>query len=370
MLQFHTLLLLINLVVLVVASSLNVSFGNAVIPNDRFRRVIQTLSCWSNHDGNWTDPPLGSERMYTKVYSNNDNLVTKVYTSCNGSDVYTDYLWKPDYTSKECVHAYHEPFHPFSINEMCRIMKGRSIVFIGDSLSLHYYETMLNVLGNRTVYGHLYDNHPYDHWEQQYDCCINSTLSGKAFRVNYLAWNNIKLDYGHRENIKQIHERDNGSIIIANWGAFYNNNETVYEHMHQFIGWIDATIPTSLFIFRSSNMGHHRCQSHSIPSKITYDPVDFEGKAHWHHRDFPYQNSIWSDYITNYNNRNTTKNKKIYLDVSYMLSKRPDMHSHCSGNNDCLHYQIPGPIDMMVRIIFATLYLIDAVSIGYSNSLS
>ncbi len=71
--------------------------------------------------------------IHTPIYSCNN------YTNRNNSILYQ---WTP---SNVCTH----PLSKFNRNEVCRLMRGRTLVFIGDSLSLHHYETTLTAIGER-----------------------------------------------------------------------------------------------------------------------------------------------------------------------------------------------------------------------------
>lgn len=71
--------------------------------------------------------------IYTPIYSCNN------HTNRNNSILYQ---WTP---SNACTH----PLSKFNRNEVCRLMRGRTLVFIGDSLSLHHYETTLTAIGER-----------------------------------------------------------------------------------------------------------------------------------------------------------------------------------------------------------------------------
>lgn len=46
----------------------------------------------------------------------------------------------------------------------------------------------------------------------------------------------------------------------------------------------------------------------------------------------------------------------IFLDVDTMLSLRPD--GHMGPPRDCLHYSIPGPLDVVFHLFYNTILLL------------
>ncbi len=109
------------------------------------------------------------------------------HNSCTGDTNRNNsilYQWTP---SNECIH----PLSKFDRNEVCRLMRGRTLVFIGDSLSLHHYETTVSAIGSRyitqfypflylfphqlygyrTVFSNKSDGHHHASYTQPYSYC-------------------------------------------------------------------------------------------------------------------------------------------------------------------------------------------------------
>lgn len=327
--------------------------GDRILSMQSWQKLKDAVECWTSPAGNWIDQP-DVPPLYTKVFSNDQNLVSKVYSSCGPVENRTGltYHWVPP---SNCS----VPLYKFSFASMCKVMRGRNLIFTGDSLSLHHYETTLNALGSRTVYGEEYDDHDPDHWSQPYDCATPGY--GKNFSVIYLSWNNIAYRY-HFDSIKLLTEDNNGSVLVANWGAFVQGDETVRVHMRDILEYINLHVPNMTFIFRSSNMAHKDCHEHSIPDNILHEPAPHPVHRRFHWDVFPRQGVIWKEYL------DTHEMGKIFLDILPLSSKRPDQHP--SQHGDCLHYCIPGPIDTWVKLTYSVLQLIeDLVEFDRAHSL-
>jgi len=212
--------------------------------------------------------------LYESIYSNDDALVTKVYTACGDrrSRIGLDYYWLPP-PSCEQQHQ----LVKFTVESLCYLLRGRILIFIGDSLSLHHYETTVNAIGNRTTYGH---SPSYDHYWERYDYCVRNHW-GENFKVTYIKWNSIMED--KIELVKKMHHSSiNGSVIVANWGAFYVSDSRVKQRRREIVRKFNEQLPTSLFIYRSSNMAHLYCDNYKVPDNVDHNPAPHPYKYNWH----------------------------------------------------------------------------------------
>lgn len=256
----------------------HVSIGDRNISRHGWEVLLNTIGCWGSIDGKWTDESIvnpfidtgldykfqeadlfslgiTSPPLYKKVYSNDDALVTKVYSACGSvrDRKGLNFYWKPPAT---CKHS----LIKFSTKSLCFLLRGRSMIYIGDSLSLHHYESMVNAIGNRSTYGH---TNNYDQYWEKYTYCEENNW-GRNFIVTYVKWNSIMED--KHMIIEEIDKTSGGagSIIIANWGAFYVPDYRVQQRRREIIHWINSALPNTLFIYRSSNMAHMDCDLHKV----------------------------------------------------------------------------------------------------------
>lgn len=213
--------------------------------------------------------------LYESVYSNDDALVTKVYTACGNRHrrIGLDYYWLPPPSCRQ-----QHQLVKFSVESLCYLLRGRILLFIGDSLSLHHYETTVNAIGNRTTYGH---SPSYDHYWEHYDYCVRNHWGDENFQVTYIKWNSIMED--KMELVKRMHHSSiNGSVIVANWGAFYVSDSRVKQRRREIIRKFNEQLPTSLFIYRSSNMAHLNCDNYKVPDNVDHNPAPHPYKINWH----------------------------------------------------------------------------------------
>jgi hypothetical protein len=325
----------------VLVSSLNnaemVRVGDRNLTLNSWLNVKADAACWGSTDGKWTKNDETHGSLYSTVYGNDEKLVTKVYSLCGPVQERQglDYHWQPGPTCPQ--------MEKFSPKSMCEIMRGRSLIFIGDSLSLHTYETTVNAIGNRSTYG--YAESPDRYWEHYQHC--ESNKWGKNYVVTYIKWNSI--DDNRRSTVLAAHTAAGGSVIVANWGAFYKEDEVVRTKMHETLAWIDEELPTSLFVFRSSNMAHLDCDNYKLPDNVDHEPAQHSVRANFHWAEFPPQNRLWKEEL------DQNHPGKMYMNIFDLIRKRPDQHPGEEHNHDCLHYCIPGPVDAYVELLHAIL---------------
>jgi len=98
-------------------------------------------------------------------------------------------------------------------------------------------------------------------------------------------------------------------------------------------------------------MAHGFCNQYSRPrtkEEPLLEPSDAGGDPTWRWSFFPAQSiRIIKPIITNA----ISGQRGIFLDVLPAIQMSPDSHT-----DDCLHYCIPGPIDMWVRWIYAIIF--------------
>lgn len=91
--------------------------------------------------------------------------------------------------------------------------------------------------------------------------------------------------------------------------------------------------------------GHVNCADYKVPIKEPQREEDLP--ASWHWGDFRAQNLLSKKIVE--------AAGYIYMDVYSMLSLRPDGHL---GPGDCLHYCLPGPLDVVVHLLYNVFLLL------------
>jgi hypothetical protein len=206
-----------------------------------------------------------------------------------------------------------------------------------------------NVLENRTI---------YLHGDSTMDQAANSLLS-QIFNQNGGCANRI---FFHRE-YNEIGNRGllnrlkvvKPSIAIFNFGAHAHNDEDINVYWKAFNDTFSSPSMQTFqkeqnitFIWRTNHPGHVNCYNAIEPSNnisirnfpqyknTSIDPHNWSGFNKW-------------DYQCIENARGL--GMKI-LDMSPLYS-RSDSHPQ---NGDCLHYCLPGPIDIFANLLFQMLW--------------
>ena len=321
-----------------------VRVGDKLMNLSDWAKFRDRLSCWTSNSGFWRKNPK-REQLIDHIYSNDQGLNTKVYSACGpkAKRIGLDYFWEPP--------AHCDIIPQFTRSGLCQIMRGRTLIFLGDSLSVHMYETLINAMGNRTNYGRGRcdsDNPTICISSHPYYCNQYFNFSIVMLRVPNISWFSR-----FKRELSDIYNTT-GAVVVANWGAVYQPNDTVASKAQEILEWFDNNLPRALFIFRSSNMAHENCYFYREPDNVMHIPVNHPRHKSWHWADFPKQNVIWEDLIAQ------RFPGKVYMDIFPMSAKRPDQHTSYS---DCLHYCIPGPVDEWVRLLYAILAEIESKSL-------
>lgn len=298
----------------------------------KWERVKRDLQCWTSAEGEW-QYDNNSKRLITQIFSNDAHLNTKIYTACGEYSQRTniDYVWRPP---RSCT-----PIPEWSPANTCRVMQGRAMVFIGDSLSMHMGETFINAMGERTTYS----DYEQPHAQPYTDLCVNHGHS--AFTTYIVKAPRLLVDVPLFKSF--IHELDKtaGVVLVANWGAFYLPDEELRDGIREFATWVDNSLKKTTFIFRSTNMAHAGCDAYSAPiSNWALDAADEPDHPEWKWSLFPAQSRrvVLPE----------LKKGQLFLDILPLSQKRPDGHP---GHVDCLHYCLPGPMDTWVIILMGLL---------------
>jgi hypothetical protein len=194
---------------------------------------MHKINFWTSEEGNWIIPkeshanatwPLSPKN----TPSNDKGLNTHIYSACGPREKRSglDYRWNPDNVS-----TLSEPFQ-YNIASMCRIMRGRTLLFIGDSLSMHHFEATVSSLGYRTAFGLGICEPEKLYWcilEQPYPICRE--FGYQEFNVTLIKNPSIEDFPTVTHLIEGIYNQSKGMVVVANWGAFYVEDAVLKPHM-------------------------------------------------------------------------------------------------------------------------------------------
>ncbi|GJP35596.1 hypothetical protein CLOM_g20094 [Closterium sp. NIES-68] len=134
-------------------------------------------------------------------------------------------------------------------------------------------------------------------------------------------------------------------IFVMNRGAHYAEDDVFIPELRETMLALRTHFPNALIIYRNTPPGHVNCTQYWEPIPRRQSPEELP--YNW--GDFKRQNEMAREIVE--------AAGAVYLDVDAMTSLRPDGHL---GKNrrykvDCLHYCLPGPIDLWTRMLYNVL---------------
>lgn len=166
---------------------------------------------------------------------------------------------------------------------------------------------------------------------------------------------------GHIEFLKKMSVHWGGLVVIWNRGVHFTVDGQLLRHLRATADTLEHIFPAALSIFRSTSMNHgvgkacHGDAAHMFPSPTLPELVDMPEKPQWHAKNATTQSRLVVESYFKTRQRGT-----IFLDILTPQAYRWDMHT----DKDCLHYCVPGPQDLWVKMTLATIHLLDLLAVG------
>ena len=306
--------------------------------------------------------PVGDKQEYTKGrWLRNTSIgfrytvgykLDKIGPMCTAREIeflangtvpkYLQYQWQP----QSCDLA------SFDKENFCRLMDGKKIGVIGDSMMEQFAQSLRGLLLAEDMVkywpGNVYN------YELNLCAAINAT---KQYNV---AMRYIRSDYsadrGHRYVIQIANASD---YLIMNWGAHFLGDEVKYNSTVDLIRVLEEhwdKKPERIF-WRSTIVSHANCNAASRPDdpspagNISHTLINREPRFNAHAA-FAQDEKIVKPLFQNLSSplRNITF---LQIEASSML--RRDGHriiGQRRGSADCLHYCQPGPPDHWVELFY------------------
>lgn len=139
-------------------------------------------------------------------------------------------------------------------------------------------------------------------------------------------------------------------VVILNRGPHYTSDELYTQGVNMALHFLRLNFPNKLILYRSSPPGHHNCSTTSQPLAHRQNAADLQRFFQGYHWDaFAGQNEIAKRLAAQYG--------VAFMDVVPMMELRADGHRSWMepSDRDCLHYCTPGPIDVMVEVLYNML---------------
>lgn len=237
-----------------------------------------------------------------------------------------------------------------------RIGPGRNILVVGDSINQELYWILLNHLVVNTSGWRLPRSAGERLTRGDLPVCEDVLGPGHGFRVGFVRNDRLSLALRVLEdrhaNFYEYPWADavepwNISLLLLNKGAHYESDANFTQSLTNTLAVVKSRWPGVEVVYRSTPPGHPGCadRRQPLPERQPADELRrLADRYHW--ADFAEQNRAAE--------RITRRFGYVYIDLDGVLATRPDGHY---GANDCLHYCVPGPLDVFAKLFYNTLFL-------------
>ena len=248
-------------------------------------------------------------------------------------------------------------------HQFCRLLSNGTIAFIGDSLTLEHYASLVHLLGDRARL----PPKAVQHGRIRRHICASPSVDNNNLNEHPIPTPPpdhcvdlvFKTDF-FLQNITQEVSTSMPRVMVLNRGAHYTSDTELTQSLQQFTfpalkEWDqkcqDANM-ACLLIWRTTVPGHPYCQNFAQPSNSVPDmeswihdksTKDVEGgyrKGEYHWQDFQRQNLLVSRLL-----QDEWSSLLPHIEIHVMDSYQPNIlrpDSHRSHMGDCLHSCSPG----------------------------
>ena len=234
-------------------------------------------------------------------------------------------------------------YHKFEVSDYCKIIRGRNVLIVGDSLSNQFTSTFISMLWRNKQQLNLTENEFHCAFRGYCPGRISINCLGDAppFNITFVRNFYLSLCDGINYTLPRYEnpwigriKDENISIVIMNRGAHNASSSSLVEEMNATLHHLTVHYPTVLFIFRDTPSGHPHCEETLTSEPLQVAKFNYSSLAEhqkgWGWALFEQQNHRVHDLIRAH------YPWVIYLNVSFSTALRAD--SHHLPPTDCLHY--------------------------------
>jgi hypothetical protein len=262
----------------------------------------------------------------------------------------------------------------WSSEEMCRIMNGRGLVMVGDSIQGEYFYALLSSLTSRILIPHEFQNNEHFIHELRkevnlicekfcsvgtHSCEPSITIpcgSYPSFQIHFFRDNHLtpnKPEYQWMDLLGNL----NASVLLLNTGAHHKDtNDKLINDLRATFQILSLKYPKLSIIYRNTPTGHHACNEtfHSPPFQNQSQVFPFDDKEikDYHWNEFQKQNEMMQTLI------DEEFPNILYLNFYNSSILRADSHPLLG---DCLHFCSSSVIDEWVVFLYNSLKYIATV---------
>ena len=295
---------------------------------------------WLNPRGQICSQEKLSNGMCASMRNGNDSNVFNggeypdAFINAGGHSCYCDRIYGPGNVTRREQYIW-KPSRcellDFNGSKFCELLGGRKILLQGDSTMTQSYVTLINML--IATGGSKCKSQIYDAWTSHLQWVTRNIM--KCF-------NDLTL----KEAIKLV----NPDIVILNIGFHITDVGDLDAILFSQKPFIEKEIreKNRTFVWKTANPAHKNCSYINQPTP--YKRIAGNDYYHW--------NSV-PDY-DHYIRENSLRFEFKILDMA-PLYMRGDAHvgfaKSFRGDPDCLHYCIPGPVDLFPVLLQQMLYM-------------
>ena len=242
------------------------------------------------------------------------------------------------------------PYVEIDPEHFCRLLAGRHVLIVGDSLNHQLHDALLLVAQRTST--ELMDNRREicDQWS-----CVSHAICTrfpdryppsrlKFVRNDYLRLNsdvivNRTHNYLLYPWVDDLHDYP---FLILNRGAHFVADAEFKAELRHTLTYIATHFANHTVVYRSTVPGHRDCKLHTQPLAVTLGGMNWTGSP-YHWDEFVAQNEIARLEVAAV--------RAHYMDVYASTQWRPDSHV------DCLHYCQPGVPDQWAVLLYNMMRL-------------
>jgi hypothetical protein len=273
-----------------------------------------------------------------------DKLLSSVENSC-------DYFGVEDYTTVQPWEKYEWVSHrcrllDWNAQQFCDLLGSRRVILLGDSLSGQTASTLINMISyNNASCGHQIFYIRRNHLTRHLSRVVHEKFKGATLVDVYLHL--LDHFYYSNEKIDDILVMNAGAHLqsVSELQLIFNDLNSQNEELRRVVMMKNSSSRLS-FAWRSQTPGHYQCE---FPKNT----------------DFNYPDTAFMNDIYRYNmypvldavaRKGAATLNMTWIDT-FPLWDRSEAHPGGAGKTlDCLHYVLPGALDIFPVLLFQHLY--------------
>lgn len=314
------------------------------IHRDNWMKMKSVVSCWASY-GKWEETNGAPQITYdaSKLHCNPRDISQVQWCGQNIHEI-DKYAWVVNHTLCEHKHS----LQNYNDTNMASLLKRTNVLLVGDSLSMHYYVSLLYALNSKSKEC-IEENGDNNNVGSQ--AHIFDDINIYSIRNDHLVIpDQISTSSRSFEWVPIIQEKKI-DVLILNRGAHWVNDELLIKGLETTFNYLKTNFPNVTIIYRSSGPGHFNQNNFSGKPLKYYNKTN--GPEYYHFADTEWQNHLTKKLIHEH------YPWILYIDMYPSISLRGDHHQ------DPLHYCIYSSFHNLL-----TLFIYNALKLAKNLSIN